>query len=105
TGSVNDEADTTVPATVPAMVAAVHRGSVAPRELVQRSLATIARLEPKVRAWVYVAPEASLIDAAAHIELDAPLSGIPIGIKDVIDVAAMPTGYGANLPNRRLAEF
>jgi amidase len=87
------------------MVAAVHRGAVAPSDIVQRSLATIARLEPKVRAWAYVAPEASLIDAAAHTELDAPLSGIPIGIKDVIDVAAMPTGYGANLPNRGLAEF
>jgi amidase len=102
---VNDEAATTVPATVPAMVAAVHRRAVAPRDIVQRSLATIARLEPQLRAWAYVAPEASLIDAAAHTELDAPLSGIPIGIKDVIDVAAMPTGYGANLPNRRLAEF
>jgi Asp-tRNA(Asn)/Glu-tRNA(Gln) amidotransferase A subunit family amidase len=98
---VNDEAATTVPA----MVAAVHRRAVAPSDIVQRSLATIARLEPKVRAWAYVAPEASLIDAAAHTELDAPLSGIPIGIKDVIDVAAMPTGYGANLPNPRLAEF
>ncbi len=43
--------------------------------------------------------------SAAHTELDAPLSGIPIGIKDVIDVAAMPTGYGANLPAQRLAEF
>jgi len=98
---VNDEAATTVPA----MVAAVHRRAVAPGDIVQRSLATIAHLEPKVRAWAYVAPQASLIEAAAHTELDAPLSGIPIGIKDVIDVAAMPTGYGANLAKPRLAEF
>ena len=98
---MNDEAATTVPA----MVAAVHRRAVAPGDIVQRSLATIAHLEPKVRAWAYVAPQASLIEAAAHTELDAPLSGIPIGIKDVIDVAAMPTGYGANLAKPRLAEF
>ena len=98
---MNDEAA----ATVPAMVAAVHRRAVAPSDIVQRSLAAIARLEPKVRAWAYVAPEPALIEAAAHTELDTPLSGIPIGIKDVIDVAAMPTGYGANLPNPRRAEF
>lgn len=84
-------------ATVPATVAAVRRGAIAAADIVQRSLATIARLEPRVRAWAHVAPEPALIDAAARVDPGAPLSGIPIGTKDVIDVAAMPTGYGAVL--------
>ena len=94
---MNDEAA----ATVPAIVAALRRRAIAPADIVRHSLATIARLEPQVRAWAYVAPEAALIDAASCVDLAAPLSGLPIGIKDVIDVAGMPTGYGADLRSRR----
>lgn len=99
--SVTDEAG----ATVHAVVTAVHRRAVTPVEVLQASLAAIARLEPSLRAWAYVAPAASLIAAANGIDLDAPLSGVPIGIKDVIDVAAMPTGYGAELAIQKVAVF
>lgn len=98
---MNDEAA----ATVPAIVAAVRGQATAPVDIIRRSLSAIARLEPKVRAWAHVAPEASLIEAAAGVDLSAPLSGIPIGIKDVIDVAAMPTGYGADPAVQKMAAF
>jgi amidase len=92
-------------ATVPALVAAVHRRALRPHDLLRGALATVTGLEPQLRAWAYVAPEAALLEAAAAVDLDAPLSGIPIGIKDVIDVAAMPTAYGAHLAPPKLAQF
>jgi aspartyl-tRNA(Asn)/glutamyl-tRNA(Gln) amidotransferase subunit A len=64
-------------------------------------LARIEALEPDVVAWVHVDREGA---RAAALELDAdaaagrplgPLHGVPIGIKDIIDVAGMTTTAGA----------
>ena len=57
----------------------------------------IAAREPVVGAWHYLDPEAAL---AAARQRDAepprgPLHGIPIAVKDLIDTADMPTGYGS----------
>src|SRR5205814_9867758 len=57
----------------------------------------IAVREPVVGAWHYLDPEAAL---AAARQRDAepprgPLHGIPITVKDLIDTADMPTGYGS----------
>jgi Asp-tRNA(Asn)/Glu-tRNA(Gln) amidotransferase A subunit family amidase len=101
TGSVEAEATATVASTV----AAVRRGAVAPSDIVRASLATISRLEPQLRAWAYVSPLRAAIDSAEQVDRDAPLAGVPIGIKDVIDVEAMPTAYGAALPTARVAVF
>jgi Asp-tRNA(Asn)/Glu-tRNA(Gln) amidotransferase A subunit family amidase len=58
-------------------------------------------LEPSVQAWVHLDARAALAEAR---ERDAdvadgrpagPLHGVPIGIKDIIDVAGMPTRAGA----------
>lgn len=68
--------------------------------LVQRCLATIAAGEPQVRAWVEVFAEAALA-AAAERDAEAargmrrgPLHGIPLGIKDIVDIADRPTRCG-----------
>ena len=67
---------------------------------IERCLERIAHWEPRVRAWVSVDREGALARAE---ELDAllaagtwlgPLHGIPLGIKDIIDVAGWPTGAG-----------
>jgi aspartyl-tRNA(Asn)/glutamyl-tRNA(Gln) amidotransferase subunit A len=68
-------------------------------------LARIDELEPRIKAWVHVDRAGALARAA---ELDdqlesclkggrdpLPLHGIPFGIKDIIDVAGMPTAAGA----------
>ena len=56
-------------------------------------LERIAEREPAVRAFVCYEPERAL---AAARELDGraprgPLHGIPVGVKDIIDTADMPT--------------
>jgi Asp-tRNA(Asn)/Glu-tRNA(Gln) amidotransferase A subunit family amidase len=57
----------------------------------------IAAREPTVGAWHYLDPEHALAEARRR---DAepprgPLHGVPIAVKDLIDTADMPTGYGS----------
>ncbi len=66
-------------------------------EVVQALLDRIARLNPKLDAFVRLDAEAALAAAkAAEQELASghvrgPLHGIPVGVKDIIDVAGLPT--------------
>jgi Asp-tRNA(Asn)/Glu-tRNA(Gln) amidotransferase A subunit family amidase len=60
-------------------------------------LARVAEREDTVNAWAYIDHDQVLAQARA---LDSgavrgPLHGIPVGIKDIIDTADMPTGYGS----------
>lgn len=74
-----------------------------PLELVDVCLKQIERLEPRVRAWVVVdADGARRAASKAAEELQAgvdrgPLHGIPVGIKDIVDVAGFPTRAGAKV--------
>ena len=68
-------------------------------ELVDACLARIEAREPEVHAWTYVDAEA--VRAQAR-DCDAqgprpPLYGVPVGIKDIIDTADMPTAYGSRI--------
>ena len=65
--------------------------------LVGACLEQVKAREATVGAWAYLDPEAAL---AAAAEADGklrsgPLAGIPVAIKDIIDTADMPTGYGS----------
>lgn len=66
-------------------------------ELAEACLARIAALEPVIGAWCHLDPEGAL--AAARARDAAPpggaLHGIPLGVKDVIDTADMPSAYGS----------
>ena len=78
-------------------------------ELVELVLARIERLERQVHAWVRVdAKGARRAARAADAALCAgrwrgPLHGIPLGIKDIIDVAGWPTEAGSKLRTGRIA--
>ena len=56
-------------------------------------------MEPAIRAWAFLDPELALAQAR-RLDQGAwrgPLHGLPIGIKDVIDTADMPTAYGTSI--------
>jgi aspartyl-tRNA(Asn)/glutamyl-tRNA(Gln) amidotransferase subunit A len=67
----------------------------------QAALARIARLDPLLHAFVHVASEHALeqarhLDAMVALGVPAgPLAGMVVGIKDIIDVAGLPTGGGS----------
>ena len=75
-------------------------GQVTSRELVEHSLAEIARLDPTLNAFSAVLhdearAEADRLDAALRDGIPAgPLHGVPIAIKDENDVRGVPTAYG-----------
>jgi aspartyl-tRNA(Asn)/glutamyl-tRNA(Gln) amidotransferase subunit A len=79
----------------------LRSGKTTARALVEYCLANIDRYEPKLRAWVFVDREGALaeadrLDAESKAGRDrGPLHGIPVGIKDIIDVFDWPTAAGS----------
>jgi aspartyl-tRNA(Asn)/glutamyl-tRNA(Gln) amidotransferase subunit A len=78
-----------------------RRRSWSPVEVVQAALDRIASTQPELHAWVLVDRELAL-NAAAQTERElmngtdrGALHGIPIGIKDIFDVAGWPTRCGS----------
>lgn len=76
------------------------RREVSPVEVVQTILDRIEELNPKLHAYLSVNP-AALEEAERAEQLWAsagykpPLCGVPISVKDTLDVAGMPTTYGS----------
>ena len=83
------------------IAAAVREGSVSPVEVLDAALARIDAVEPEVRAWVRLDREGArrradeLAAARARGEALGPLAGVPVGVKDIVDVAGFPTRAGA----------
>jgi amidase len=64
---------------------------------VRASIERIEEREPTVRAWQYFDRELALAQAR-RLEREAPagpLYGLPLGVKDLMDTADMPTTYGS----------
>jgi len=80
---------------------AVRTRMVSPVELVRAALARIEALQPTVNAFVTLSPERALAEAAALERRIAagedvgPLAGLPLGVKDLEDVAGLPTTFGS----------
>jgi amidase len=73
------------------------------QQLVQKSLDAIAASQPTLNAFRVVFTEQALADAAEADRLRAagkqlPLLGVPIAIKDDVDVAGVPTSFGTAGP-------
>jgi aspartyl-tRNA(Asn)/glutamyl-tRNA(Gln) amidotransferase subunit A len=78
---------------------------VSSREVLHALRARIAQPDASLRAWVRLADEFAEAEAAACDEETArgisrgPLHGVPIAIKDNLDVVGMPTRGGSDLTN------
>lgn len=88
----------------------IRRGEVDPIGLVEECLERIRRYDDKIRAWVLVDEQGAIAAArqmaaeASRGEWRGPLHGIPVGIKDIIDVAGWPTRAGSRLRAERPPE-
>src|SRR5882672_11414234 len=85
----------------------IRDGILTSEELVQSCLEQIRALEPKVQAWTFLDEEHALSQARAADERKrsgepfGPLLGVPVGLKDIIDTADMPTENGTVLHKGR----
>lgn len=81
----------------------IAEGALSSGELVGACLEQVDAQEGRVQAWEYLDRERALAEAEqrdrrrrAGLPL-GPLHGVPVGVKDIIDVAGMPTGNGTPL--------
>ncbi len=93
--------------TIAGASAALARGELSCEELLERCLGRIDAWESQIHAWVSVDREGARRQArecdarlARHrsegsVESLSPLFGVPIGIKDIIDIAGQVTGAGS----------
>jgi len=82
---------------------AIAAGSLSSLQWVEDCLARIGEREPSVQAWHFLDPQHALEQARARDATRArgnalgPLHGVPVGVKDIIDTADMPTENGTVL--------
>ena len=82
---------------------AIRKGVLSPVELVEACLARIGALDGDLRAWAHVDAAGALAIAREREsevragQLRGPLHGVPVGVKDIFDVAGMPTTGGATV--------
>jgi aspartyl-tRNA(Asn)/glutamyl-tRNA(Gln) amidotransferase subunit A len=83
--------------TAEAAARAIAARELSPVELTMVLLKRIERLDPKLNAFTRLDAEAAMVAAKAAEQevvagrLRGPLHGVPVGIKDIIDVAGLPT--------------
>ncbi|MSP66990.1 MAG: amidase [Alphaproteobacteria bacterium] len=79
--------------------ARIARGDLTSEALVKACLARIEARESTVGAWEYWNPELALRQAREcdRVKPAGALHGVPIGFKDIIDTADMPTAFGSRV--------
>jgi len=81
----------------------IREGIVTSVQMVEACLARVREVDATVQAWAFLDPEHALAQARAADELrmsgqpTGPLLGVPVGLKDIIDTADMPTENGSVL--------
>jgi Asp-tRNA(Asn)/Glu-tRNA(Gln) amidotransferase A subunit family amidase len=77
----------------------IARREITSEALVRACLERIAAREETVRAWAFIDPDAALAEARERDRGPArgALHGVPIGVKDVLDTADMPTQMGSSI--------
>ena len=89
--------------TATAAANAIRSGKVTSEELVTACLARIAEREADVQAFAFLDRDRALAEARAADSVRkegkgiGPLHGLPVGIKDIIDTADMPTENGSEV--------
>ncbi len=84
------------------------RGEASSEDLVADCLERIDEFEPATQAWAHLNPEAALQQARSRDETRrrgralGRLHGVPVGIKDIVDTARVPTECGCELFSGRI---
>src|SRR5438876_5823725 len=95
--------------TIHSASAALRSGTLSPGDLLDLCLERVDRYERRIRAWVFIDQASARTQAeTAATELRqgqwrGPLHGVPIGIKDIMDVYDWPTAAGSRLWTQSVA--
>ncbi|WP_248310218.1 amidase family protein [Bosea sp. 117] len=73
----------------------IRAGRLTPADLAERCIATIEAHEADVAAFAAFDAEALRAQARLPGLAELPLAGLPVGVKDIIDTADLPTGRGS----------
>ena len=84
-----------------ALAALVRSRAVSPRELVELAVARIEALDPQLNAFRVTLAEQALAEADALAELDGPLAGVPIAVKDETALVGQVATRGTRSPEPR----
>ena len=86
----------------------IRKGEITSEELVQDCLDKIEQIDGEIEAWAYLNPDYAL-EQARRLDIIrqagdpmGPLHGIPVGIKDIIDTAHVPTELGTPIHSGRV---
>jgi len=106
-----DAADADLTALSAAEAAArIAAGGITSEQLVEACLTRIGEIEPQLLAWTYLDRERALEEARSADAArrqgrgTGPLHGVPVGVKDIIDAAGMPTEHGCAAFKGRVPE-
>ena len=94
--------------TILELSAALRKRQLSPVELTRECLKRIERLNPALNAFILVTAELAMQqaqraeDEIAHGKWRGPLHGIPVGMKDLIDTAGVPTTAASELYKHRI---
>ena len=74
----------------------LRRKEISPREVIDSLRARIENVEPKIDAYLSIDFEAAAKEAD-KVDVDLPLGGVPIAIKDIINVKGQPCTCGSKI--------
>ncbi|SDR24585.1 Asp-tRNAAsn/Glu-tRNAGln amidotransferase A subunit [Rhizobiales bacterium GAS113] len=78
-----------------ALRARLDAGELTPEAAIRQSLEAVERADGELGAFVATNAQGALASATGQNGPSGPLSGIAIGVKDIIDTADMPTAMGS----------
>ncbi|MBE0554011.1 MAG: amidase [Rhodobacteraceae bacterium] len=93
---------------LPEAAAALRAGTLTSRDLTQAVLDRIAARNPQLHAFTHIAADAleqaDCADALLRAGDPGPFCGLPVAVKDLIDVACQPATSGSRVLAGRIAE-
>ena len=82
--------------TIAELQSRLRKEEVSPREVIESLRARIEKIEPKIDAYLSIDFDAALKEAE-KVDVDLPLGGVPIAIKDIINVKGQPCTCGSKI--------
>ena len=82
--------------TIAELQSLLRRKEVSPREMIDALRARIENVEPKIDAYLSIDFDAAA-NEADKVNVDLPLGGVPIAIKDIINVKGQPCTCGSKI--------